>query len=181
MPDKEREALDRAQAADLGLDPDSYLRSLVTDLAGVLQDVVGLQEASGFISIAGQRIGDEFSQKYRTVFGTDALSRPQVAAALVDLKRRVEGQFYVIEQGDSKIVFGNRACPFGDKVMGRPSMCMMTSNVFGALAARNLGYAKVEIQKAIADGDPECRVVVHLTLSGESEDTPGREYFRTGA
>jgi hypothetical protein len=181
MPDKEREALDRAQAADVGLDRDSYLRALVTELAGVLQDVVGPQEASGFISIVGQRVSEELSQKYQAAFETGTLSRLQLAAALVDLTRRVAGQFYIIEQSDSRIVFGNRACPFGDKVLGRPSMCMTTSNVFGAIAARNLGYAKVEIRNAIAEGDAECRVVVHLALGGASEDAPGREYFKTGA
>jgi predicted ArsR family transcriptional regulator len=177
----EQAAVDQAQAADVGFDRDLFLRSLIRELAGVLQDVIGVVEASGFVSIVGQRIGDEFNEKYRRAFAVEVLSRPQVAAVLVDLKRRIEGQFYIIEQTDSKIVFGNRACPFAEKVIGRPSMCMMTSNVFGAIAAKNLGYAKVELQKTIAEGDHECRVVVHLTTDGESQDVPGREYFTAGA
>jgi hypothetical protein len=56
-------------------------------------------------------------------------------------------------------------------------MCMMTSNVFGAITARNLGYAKVELQRTIAEGAPECRVVVHLRTTGGSEQADGREYF----
>ena len=56
------------------------------------------------------------------------------------MKRRINGDFYVIEESETHIVLGNRACPFGDKVLGRPSMCMMTSNVFGHVAAENLGY-----------------------------------------
>ena len=32
-------------------------------------------------------------------------------------------------------------------------MCMMTSNVFGHIAAENVGYAKVELQETIARGD----------------------------
>ena len=31
---------------------------------------------------------------------------------------------------------------------------MMTSNVFGSIAAANLGYAKVELQETIAEGSP---------------------------
>ena len=75
------------------------------------------------------------------------LSRRQLAEVLVDLKRRIEGQFYIIEESDDRIVLGNCACPFGDKVIGRPSMCMMTSNVFGVIAAENLGYAKWSCRK----------------------------------
>jgi hypothetical protein len=65
-----------------------------------------------------------------------------VADALVDLKRRIGGDFFVIEQGDDKIVLGNRRCPFGEMVEGRASICMMTSNVFGSIIADNLGFAK---------------------------------------
>ena len=57
------------------------------------------------------------------------------------------------------------------------SMCMMTSNVFGSIAAQNLGYARVEIEEAIALGDAGCRVVVYLRPSDEPEPN-AREYFR---
>ena len=107
------------------------------------------------------------------------LPREQVTAVLVDLKRRIQGDFYVIEESDEKIVLGNRACPFAEKVAGRPAMCMMTSNVFGVIAAENLGYAKVELQKTIAQGDAGCRVVVYLKPSPEAQGAPGREYFKS--
>jgi hypothetical protein len=98
---------------------------------------------------------------------------------LVDLKRRIQGDFFVIEQDDEKMVLGNRACPFAEKVIGRPALCMMTSNVFGNIAARNLGYSKVVIEQAIARGDATCRVVVHLSATPEAEAVSGREYFKT--
>ena len=53
---------------------------------------------------------------------------------------------------------------------------MMTSNVFGSIAAENLGYARVQIDEAIARGDPGCRVTVFLTPS--DEESGAREYFR---
>lgn len=166
-------------AADLplSLDRDVFLRTLVRELAGTLEDVVGLSEASGFISVVGQSIGDALNRDYRVGFGVEKLSRAQVAEVLVDLKRRIEGDFFVIEETDEKIVLGNRACPFGDKVLDRPSMCMMTSNVFGSITAQNLGYAKVELQETIARGDKGCRVVVHLRQTPESTAVAGREYF----
>ncbi len=57
-------------------------------------------------------------------------------------------------------------------------MCMMTSNVFGNIAAENLGYAKVVLEETIAEGAPGCRVVVHLKPTPEAEAATGREYFK---
>lgn len=166
-------------AADIPLDRDRFMRTLIRELAGTLENVVGVEEATGYISVVGAAMGDTINSAYRQGLHVSNLSRPQVAQVLVDLKRRIEGQFYVIEESDDKIVFGNTACPFGDKVFGRPSMCMMTSNVFGRIAAENLGYAKVELQRTIAAGHGECRVVVYLGPHGASEAAQGREYFKS--
>ncbi len=165
---------------NIQLDRDVFLRTLIRELSGVLEDVVGVSEASGYISVVGQAVGEQLNASYRTSLGADVLTRDQVARVLVDLKRRIQGDFYIIEQDEDKIVLGNRACPFGDKVIGRPSMCMMTSNVFGAITAENLGYAKVGLDQTIANGDPGCRVTVYLTSTPGSEQAPGREYFKTG-
>jgi predicted ArsR family transcriptional regulator len=179
------------------LDHDFFLRSLLRELAGTLQDVVGLKEASGFMSVVGQHLGDQVNSLYKNALGTLKLSREQVAAVLVDFKRRIRGDFHIIEADDEKIVLGNRACPFGDKVLDRPTLCMMTSNIFGILTADNLGYARVVIERSIAQGHPDCRVVIYLKpappeearpeekrrnadalLSRRTEAAPGREYFK---
>ena len=162
----------------ISLERDLFLRTLRGQLAETLQKVVGLDEASGFVSVVGQEIGDEINHTYKNALAVENLSREQVGEVLVDLKRRIQGDFYVVEQDDEKIVLGNRACPFGDKVIGRPALCMMTSNVFGSIAADNLGYAKVVVEEAIAQGDPGCRVVVYLKSTPAAEAVEGREYFK---
>ena len=162
----------------VSLDRDVFLRTLLRHLSGTLQNVVGVEEASGFVSVVGQEMGNEMNECYRDALGVANLSREQVAAVLVDLKDRIQGDFFIIEENDERIVLGNRACPFGDKVLDRPALCMMTSNVFGSIAAENLGYAKVSIEQAIAFGDPGCRVVVYLRPSADSETARGREYFK---
>ena len=160
------------------LERDVFLRTLLRHLAGTLQKVVGLEEASGFISVVGQEMGDEINRSYKDALAVSNLSREQVADVLVDLKSRIQGDFYIIEQDDERIVLGNRACPFAEKVIGRPALCMMTSNVFGSIAADNLGYAKVVIEQAIARGDAGCRVVVYLQPTPEAEAGQGREYYK---
>lgn len=163
---------------DISLERDLFLRTLIRELAGTLQDVVGLEEASGFISIVGQRIGDQINESYKGALNVSELTREQLAQVLVDLKRRIQGDFYIIEETTEKIVLGNRTCPFAEKVVGRPALCMMTSNVFGVIAAENLGYGKVSLEETIATGAPGCRVVVYLKPTPEADAAPGREYFR---
>ena len=172
-------ALRIVQALPIPLERDVFLRTLIRELAGTLQDVVGLDEASGFVSVVGQRVGEQINQSYKAALSVPELSREQVAAVLVDLKRRIQGDFFIIEEDDEKIVLGNRACPFAEKVIGRPAMCMMTSNVFGSIAAENLGYAKVVLEETIAEGHPGCRVVVYLRPTSEAEAAEGREYFKS--
>ena len=175
----EGEGVGMGQVSDVGipLDRDVFLRTLVRELATSLESVIGLEEASGYVSLVGQAVGTQIDEMYLKALGADRLTGVQVTEALVDLKRRINGDFYVIEHDEKKIVLGNRVCPFAEKVVGRESMCMMTSNVFGTIAARNLGYARVELQETIARGDAGCRVVVHLVPDVDLETVNGREYF----
>ncbi|GGK39602.1 hypothetical protein GCM10011322_28410 [Salinarimonas ramus] len=176
-----RVASDERSAAEteIPLDRDVFMRRLLRELSGTLEDVVGLEEASGYISVVGAAMGERLDGEYRRALAVERLDREQVAAALVDLKRRIEGDFYVIEESEDRIVLGNRACPFGDMVRDRPSLCMMTSNVFGHLAAQNLGYAAVSLDETIALGAPGCRVTIHLRPS-DAAGSDTREYFRRG-
>lgn len=164
-------------AAEVALERDVFLRRILRELAGSLQDVVGLEEASGYISVVGQAMGEHIDTAYRRALSVDRLNRSEVAKVLVDLKKRIQGDFYVIEEREDRIVLGNRACPFGDMVKDREALCMMTSNVFGHIAAENLGYARVDIEQAIARGDAGCRVVVYLTPP-ETGAPSANEYFR---
>ncbi|WP_437476081.1 methanogen output domain 1-containing protein [Sorangium sp. So ce1014] len=160
------------------LDRDHFLRQLLRELAGTLQEVVGLEQASGFVSIVGQKIGDRLNEEYRSGLQAPTLTREQVTQVLVDLKRRIQGDFYVIEESEEKLVLGNRACPFGELVKDRQALCMMTSNVFGVITAENLGYARVVIEEAIAQGHAGCRVVVHLKPSPDADGQAGQVYFK---
>ena len=164
---------------DVPLERDGFTRNLIRELAGTLEEVVGLKEAAGFISVVGGRIGEQLDQDYRAALGAERLTREQVGEVLVDLKRRIQGDFFIVEENSEQIVLANRACPFAEKVIGRPSMCMMTSNVFGRITAENLGYAKVELAETIAAGHAGCLVVVHLKQTAEAEAAEGREYFRS--
>lgn len=182
-------------ALDVGLDRDVFLRELVGQLVGTLEDVVGLDQAEGYVSVVGRAIGAMLDRRYRSAMGADRLDTESIAAVLVDLKRRIEGGFRIASVEGGRIVLVNAACPFGDRVIGRPSLCMMTMNVFGTIAAENAGFARVAIPEAIATGAAGCRVVIDLDPDSETDcdgdpDAVGgarggvhgaREFFRTGA
>ncbi len=173
-----KRTLRTVEDAQIPLNSDLFMRTLIRELAGTLEEVVGVEEASGFISVVGQRVGDAIDRDYRHALQVERLDAEQVRRVLVNLKKRINGDFHIIDYDDEKIVLGNRACPFGEKVLGRPSMCMMTSNVFGSIAAENLGRAKVVLEQTIAEGAEGCRVVVYLKPTREAEAAEGRQYFR---
>lgn len=165
------------QQLDIPLNRDLFLRTLIRELAGTLEEVVGYEEAAGYISLVGQHMGDWINALYTKELGVATLNRQQVGEVLVDLKQRIHGDFSLVEQDKEKIVLQSTTCPFEDKVLDRPSMCMMTSNVFGVITAANLGYAKVTLEETIAARCGRCRIVVHTQQSPGADVAQGREYY----
>lgn len=161
------------------LERDVFLRTLIRELSGLLEEVVGLDEAEGFISVVGQNIGKQINSIYKEAIKVSNLDKQQIVDVLGDLKARIQGDFFVESIDEKKVVFGNRVCPFGEKVKDRPSLCMMTSNVFGTIAADNNGYTKVSLKETIANGDAGCRVVVYFEENDESAADDGREYYKS--
>lgn len=163
---------------DISLERDEFCRTIINELSGLLQEMIGLDEAEGFISVVGQNIGNAINNEYKAKLNVDNLDSKQIADVLLDLKARIKGEFYITEQDNDKIVFGNTKCPFEDKVIDRPSLCMMTSNVFGTITAENNGYAKVVLDETIANGCDKCKVTVYLNNTDESKANEGREYYK---
>lgn len=165
-------------ALDIQLERDEFMRDLLRYLSGTLEDVVGVDEASGFIAIVGQNMGEKINHDYCKALQVANLDLEQVAAVMVDFKRRIKGDYQLVSKDTDKIVLQSTSCPFAEKVIGRPSLCMMTSNVFGTIAAENLGYAKVNLVKTIARGDAGCRIEIHLQHNDEADSAPGIEYYK---
>jgi hypothetical protein len=72
-----------AKALEIRLDRDVFTRTLIRELAGALEDVVGFSEASGYISVVGSAIVEQINQDYRRAYEVSSLSREQVADVLV--------------------------------------------------------------------------------------------------
>lgn len=155
------------------LNREEFCLDLIRDVAGTLEDVVGLEEAEGYLAVVGTHMGRRLHDHYAALRSVETLARSDVSAVLIDLKKQIGGTFKVENETTDSITFVNDQCPFGKRVENRPSLCMMTSNVFGFISAEATGYAKVELEKTIAVGDGQCRVIVHFAKNS----APGREYY----
>ncbi|MAY88816.1 MAG: transcriptional regulator [Pseudooceanicola sp.] len=156
---------------------DPFMRSVLRELVGILESIIGEREAEAYINHVGVTLGQVLNEEYRAAFAEDRLDLAQVAATLVDLKARIDGGFFIESMDRNEIVLVNTACPFGDKVIGRTSLCRMTANVFGHIVAENLGYARVGIQEAIARGHSRCRVTIGIADPVLPVDTQASEFF----
>lgn len=160
-----------------GLTKDEFMRSVIREMAGILEETVGENEASVYVNRVGLHLGRILNKEYRATFDTNQMSAHQVVSSLVHLKKRIGGEFSIEAQDEGSIALVNSACPFGEKVIGRPSLCRMTANVFGHIAAENLQYARVAIEEAIARGDRKCRVLISLRRPQGTAGTNETEFF----
>lgn len=86
----------QAALAEVPLSPDVFMRDLIRELAGTLEDVVGLEEASGYISVVGQSIGSNIDDTYRHALSVEKLDRSQVVVHLLMTESEaVTGREYV--------------------------------------------------------------------------------------
>ncbi|MAT64279.1 MAG: Fis family transcriptional regulator [Gammaproteobacteria bacterium] len=103
------------------------------------------------------------------------ISRDQYTALVVSIKNQIGGGFAPAADEAGAIRVMNNRCPFGDRVKEAPELCRMTSSVFGGIAARNFGYAKVELRRRIANNDGCCEVLIHIDREA-ARDKYGDEY-----
>jgi DNA-binding NarL/FixJ family response regulator len=155
-------ALEEA-GADGTFGKEAFLRALTVELAQAVEGSQGPDAAEAVVAQVGANVGGRMEEAYRAARDVRGrLSSRQIADLYVRLKAAIDGDFYVIEAGERRIVLGNRRCPFGEVVQRQPGLCRMTSSVFGGIAARSAGRSAVVLEERIALGDPECRVVVWL-------------------
>lgn len=155
--------------AEGGFGKESFLRALVVQLAQSIESDHGPAAAEAAIAQVGADVGGQMEDEYRAAKKIVGRMTPdQIADCYVRLKHAIDGDFYVIEATEDRIVLGNNACPFGDVVRRAPALCRMTSSVFGGIGARNSAHeASVVLEERIAVGDPGCRVVVYLDRPAE--------------
>jgi polyhydroxyalkanoate synthesis regulator phasin len=161
----------------VSLDRDVFMRLLITNFAHVIEHLLDSDMAEAYVMQVGLSMGKQIEEVYKATFGTGELDLDQYAEVIIDLKRHIQGRFYLVEATPERVIAKTTSCPFEGIVRNAPSLCMMTSSVFGGIAARNFGYSKVELKERIALGHAGCTVVVHLKQTPETAAVEGKEYF----
>ena len=142
---------------------EAFLRALVVQLARSVEMQSGPTAAEAAVAQVGTDVGKQMEEAFRLANDLSGeLETDDIARLLVELKRAIDGEFFVIDVDDERIVLGTHTCPFGDAVKQAPTLCRMTSSVFGGIARRNRGAAAVDLEQRIAVGDAQCRVTVWL-------------------
>ena len=150
-----------------------FLNRMVGTLSETIEDFIGLEDAEHFIGIVGRRIGNSELADFPMGEKVDAAG---LARHLTAFKARIGGGFAIESIDGDTITLVNTRCPFGKEAVGRPSLCQMTVNVFGRVAANATGFARVSVPEALSRGDQRCRVTVKLTHAKDADDD-GQDFF----
>ena len=161
------------------LTPESYLH-LFIEQAGDMARGVSCSTLEGFIQQIVLNSSETLEQLYRS--GKDihgVLTMEEYGRLLLELKNSIGGKFEIIERNEEILRLKTTRCPFGSTVEAAPALCHMTSSIFGGIAARNYGYAKVELKRRIALGSDHCDICIHRDPK-RAESVIGDEYFSDG-
>jgi len=163
-----------------GFGKESFLRALVVQLAHTIEIHHGQDAADAAVAQVGTDVGGRMLDEFRLAEAvTGRMTPEEMARCYVRLKHAIDGGFHIVEATAERIVLINDRCPFGEVVQQAPSLCRMTSSVFGGIAARNSDEgATVLLEERIALGDVHCRVVVELSTPRERAD-PAAHYYAT--
>lgn len=162
----------------VALDHESFMRQMVAGLGHLNEGILGSDVAGAYVMNVGLSMGAAIEAEYKRFW---RIERPftldEYAHVIVDLHHKIQGGFSLVSKDPEKVVVQTSCCPFTPDVRQSPSLCFMTSSLFGGIAARNFGYAKVVLHRRIALGDPGCHVTIHLQRTPEAKAAVGKEYF----
>ena len=161
----------------------SFLQSFVTQSVKAANQMGCSSCSSRFSLIEQLGLGASgcLEETCRAHTGLDnaALTPRQYADMIVWIKNQIGGDFSQADSEPGVVRVVNRRCPFGEAVREAPELCRMTASVFGGVAARNFGYAKVQLRQRLATGDSRCDVLIYLDRE-KAKSQEGEEYRLEG-
>ncbi len=149
----------------VNLSKESFMNKLAIQMAVSAGDKKAVKAASS-------KVADHIADLYIKYYGVDKLNTNQLMEAIEDCYNKIGGKATISEAARNKLAVECERCPFGDNVKLCKDLCYVSSNILGKLVSRNLGYAKVNIKNAIAQGADRCSIEIFLK-EGKEE---GKEY-----
>ncbi len=146
------------------LNPVNFLQTFVTQSVRVAGQLgcPGCDNHLEYIEHLGLAVSSCFETAYREQNNLSGkINLDQYSKLIISIKNQIGGNFSRTTSDPGIIRVVNTRCPFGDAVKEAPELCRMTSSVFGGIAARNFGYAKVALNKRLATKDVMCEVCIY--------------------
>ena len=160
------------------LTPVFFLQTFILELMHASEQQ-GQKHCEQLIEHIAKTAGCFFEETYReNTHKSEHLDVESYTELILGIKNNIGGKFSLASSNQDCITVTNSCCPFGEQVTNFPELCRMTSSVFGGIAARNFGYAKVEIKKSIARQDGKCEVCIY-TNPHAAKGHAGMEYTDT--
>ncbi len=157
--------------------PAFFLQTFILELMHAAEQKGG-DYCESLIEHIAKSAGLYFEQTYRDDYQLSGeLDKEKYIDLILALKNHIGGNFSLASVDANTVTVVNSRCPFGERVTNFPELCRMTSSVFGGIASRNFGYAKVEIRQSIARQHGGCEVCIHTDREA-AIDKPGLEYKR---
>ncbi|HCA27945.1 MAG TPA: Fis family transcriptional regulator [Betaproteobacteria bacterium] len=162
------------------LNPIAFLQTFVIQSMGSDDRLAhdGREKQATRIERLGLDASHCFETAYRQEFSHKGPIDPAYYADMIcRIKNKIGGNFSRASSEPGMVRVVNSRCPFGEAVKHAPELCRMTSSMFGGIAARHFGYAKVVFDKRIAMEDDNCQVCIYIdpALAGQQS---GDEYFQ---
>ena len=162
------------------LNPINFLQTFVIQSAKVSEQLKcpHCEDQLSYIQRLGLAASSYFETRYREHNTLESkLDLNEYSDLIVSIKNQIGGNFSRTSSEYNVVRVVNTRCPFGDAVKEAPELCRMTSSVFGGIAARNFGYAKVSLNKRLATNDGRCEVCIYTDRDSASQ-YEGDEYER---
>ena len=156
------------------LDPVTFLQTIMTQCVRAGEEC-GCG-SSAYLMQIGLSAGSCFEAAYREEFGLERpLTLEEYTDLIIAIKNKIGGAFSRSSSGPGYVRVVNTRCPFGESIRQAPELCAITSSVFGGIAAKNFGYAKVTLNKSIGAREEVCDVCVTIDRQA-AESLVGEEY-----
>ncbi len=147
-----------------------FFAKLLTQYALIHEKIIG-SAAEEYIRQLGLRTGEWLEGYYSKK--NEQWTVEKYVDVLIDISHKINGQFEIDTIESDYIVVKANKDPFGELVNDSPHLWAITSSVFGGIAARRLGYGKVDLRQKMVNGDPVFEVAVYFN---EDDELPGDEY-----
>ena len=105
-----------ADPLDATLNQPEFFSTIIGEFSGLLENLIGLPDAEGFISAVGGTLGNRISGLYPVA--TNSAQPDRLAQVLVDLKTRINGQFDVVSADADRIVLSAGRSPLATRSWG---------------------------------------------------------------